>query len=94
VLVAVLPEADAQALRLAASELVAAPGRVVALLGGSPPHALVVARSPDRTDVDAAALLRAVCAAHGGKGGGRPDLAQAGGVGASVDEIKAIVDAG
>ena len=67
-------------MRVAASQLVSGAGRVVALIGGASPHALVVARSADRTDVDAGALVRQICAAHGGKGGGRPDLAQAGGV--------------
>ena len=89
VLVAHLPDADAQGLRAAALRLVGVPGRVVALLGGSSPHALVVARSADRTDVDAGAIVKQVCTAHGGKGGGRPDLAQAGGVGATLDEIRA-----
>lgn len=91
VLVAHLPDADAQAVRLAASQLVATPGRVVALLGGPAPHALVVARSADRTDVDAGAIVKQVCAAHGGKGGGRPDLAQAGGVGVTVDALRGLL---
>ena len=47
VLVAQLPEADAQGVRVAASQLVASGGRVVALLGGPSPHALVVARSAE-----------------------------------------------
>ena len=88
VLVALLVDADAQGVRAAASQLVATPGRVVALLGGPAPHALVVARSADRTDVDAGAVVRQVVAAHGGKGGGRPDLAQAGGVTVSVDALR------
>lgn len=88
VLVAQLPDADAQGVRLAASQLVAASGRVVALLGGASPSALVVARSADRTDVDAGAIVKQVCATHGGKGGGRPDLAQAGGVAVSVDQLR------
>ncbi len=91
VLAAHLAEADAQGIRQAASQLVASPGRVVALIGGPSPHALVIARSQDRTDVDAGALVRLVCAAHGGKGGGRPDLAQAGGVTVSVDELTRIL---
>lgn len=90
-LVAHLPDADAQALRLTASRLVSTAGRVVALLGGEPPHALVVARSADRVDVDAGALVRTICAAHGGKGGGRPDFAQAGGVSASPDALRLLL---
>jgi alanyl-tRNA synthetase len=90
-LVAELPAADAQALRISASTLVSEPGRVVALLGGPSPHALVIARSADRTDVDAGALVRTICAAHGGKGGGRPDLAQAGGVTIAADALRAAI---
>jgi alanyl-tRNA synthetase len=33
-------------------------------------------------------VVRQVVAAHGGKGGGRPDLAQAGGVTVSVDALR------
>ena len=89
VLVGELPAADAQALRVAASQLVSIPGRVVALIGGPSPHAVVIARSADRTDLDAVAIVRRICAAHGGKGGGRPDLAQAGGVTITADELRA-----
>lgn len=90
-LVALLPDADAASARVAALQLIAASGRVVALLAGSLPHALVIARSADRTDVDAGAIVRAICAAHGGKGGGRPDLAQAGGVAVTVDALRAFL---
>lgn len=88
-LVATLSGADAQALRVSASTLVSVAGRVVALLGGPSPHALVIARSADRADVDAGALVRKICTAHGGKGGGRPDLAQAGGVAITAGELRA-----
>ncbi len=92
-LVAHLPDADAQGVRVAASRIVSTPGRLVALIGGPSPYALVVARSADRTDVDAGAIVRQVCAAHGGKGGGRPDLAQAGGVSVTVEALRGIVGA-
>ena len=91
IVVAHLADADAQAVRLAASLLVATPGRVVALLGGPSPHALVVARSADRADVDAGGIVKQVCAAHGGKGGGRPDLAQAGGVAVTVEQLRELL---
>lgn len=91
VLVAHLPDADAQALRQAASRLVSTGGRAVALIGGPSPHALVIARSVDRLDVDAGGLVRHVCAAHGGKGGGRADLAQAGGVDVSVEDLRDVL---
>lgn len=92
-LVALLPDADAGGVRMAASQLVAVPGRVVALLGGAAPHALVVARSADRTDVDAGAAVKRICGAFGGKGGGRPDLAQAGGVTATADQVRECLQA-
>lgn len=91
VLVAHLPDADAAAVRVAASQLVSGPGRLVALLGGPSPHALVIARSADRADVDAGALMRAVLASHGGKGGGRADMAQAGGVSISPEQLKELL---
>jgi alanyl-tRNA synthetase len=93
VLVAHLPDADASALRVAALQIVATPGRAVGLLGGPSPQALVIARSADRSDVDAGAIVRAICAAHGGKGGGRPDLAQAGGVAVSIDALREAIGA-
>jgi alanyl-tRNA synthetase len=91
IVIAHLADADAQGIRQAASHLVSTPGRVAALLGGPAPHALVIARSADRADVDAGALVRQVCAAHGGKGGGRPDLAQAGGVDVTADQLRRIL---
>ena len=59
VLVAHLPDADAAQLRVAALQLIATPGRVVALLGGSAPHALVVARSTRIVTLHTAARIRA-----------------------------------
>ena len=91
VIVAHLPDADAAGVRAAASQLVGRPGRVVGLLGGDAPHAIVVARSADRTDVDAGAIVRRVCEVHGGKGGGRPDLAQAGGVAATAEQLRLLL---
>lgn len=91
VLVAHLPDADAAGVRAVASRLVSVPGRLVAVIGGPTPHALVIARSADRTDADAGALIRDVVARHGGKGGGRPDLAQAGGVAATVEDLRALL---
>jgi alanyl-tRNA synthetase len=39
--------------------------------------------------IDAAAVVRALTVQFGGRGGGKPDLAQAGGLGGSVDQIMA-----
>lgn len=90
-LVALLEDADASVLRRMASTLVETPGRVVVLLGGPAPHALVVARSADLATHDAGRLARAIVADLGGKAGGRADLAQGGGVTASPAEVRAVV---
>lgn len=78
---------DAAGLKALASSIAARSRHVVVLLGpassGSP---LVVARAADLS-FDAAALLRAIIARFGGKGGGRADLAQGGGVRASTEEF-------
>ena len=54
-----------------------------------PPASIVVARAADRR-VDAGALLKQLVARFGGKGGGRPELAQGGGLdGAGADLVSA-----
>jgi alanyl-tRNA synthetase len=80
---------DAAGLKAVASGIVARPGRVAVLFSAPAPAALVVARSADITSVDSAAVLRQLVAAFGGKGGGRPDLAQGGGLTGGVDEMLA-----
>jgi alanyl-tRNA synthetase len=77
------PEADAAALRAWVDELRGAAGRFVAVAGGSADGtaSLLVAASRDLAGegFDAAAIVRAVAPMIGGGGGGRADLAQAGG---------------
>ncbi|HET7684905.1 MAG TPA: alanine--tRNA ligase [Candidatus Limnocylindria bacterium] len=83
VVVAQYPDADAAALRTLADDLRGRTGRFVAVLagaaGGQP--ALLIAASRDLAGegFDAVQLIRAVGPMIGGGGGGRPDLAQAGG---------------
>ena len=77
--VAALPGWDAAGLKLIASRIVERPGRVAVLVGDPPPAAIVVARSAGLPH-DAGALLRQLVERHGGKGGGRPEMAQGGGV--------------
>lgn len=79
-LVAMVSTDDPAQLRRTATAIVAGDRRAVVLLGGVAPHALVVARSADLPTFDAGAFARAIAAAHGGKAGGRPDLAQGGGL--------------
>jgi alanyl-tRNA synthetase len=77
------PEADANALRALADDLRGATGRFVAVLGGASDGrpALLVAASRDLVGegFDSGAIVREAALHIGGGGGGRPDLAQAGG---------------
>jgi alanyl-tRNA synthetase len=77
---------DPNVLKAIASEIAGHPGHLAVLLSVPPPSALVVARSAD-VDVDAAILLRALTARFGGKGGGKPDLAQGGGLAADPSQV-------
>jgi alanyl-tRNA synthetase len=82
-------DGEAQALRALASAVVAAPGLVVVLIGAGVPRPVVVARSAD-VAFDAGRFMRDLTAALGGRGGGRPELAQ-GGVAADPARIMAFV---
>lgn len=62
-------------LKSQARALVEAPGFVAVLTGTGDPLPVVVARSND-VGFDAGGFLKALVAAFGGRGGGRPDLAQ------------------
>ena len=89
-----IPDADANALKAMAQALAAKAGHLAILVGVAPPLSLAVARAPDVTTVDASKLLRKLLDRFGGKGGGRPDLAQGGGVNATDEEvIEAALDA-
>jgi alanyl-tRNA synthetase len=81
---------DAGGLKALASAIASRPGHAAVLLGGAPSFPIVVARAAD-VSLDAAAALGAITARFGGKGGGRPDLAQGGGVVAPPDEVAALV---
>jgi alanyl-tRNA synthetase len=76
------PDADAAALRALADDLRSAAGRFVAVIGGEQGGpSLLVAASRDLVGegFDAAAIVREVAPRIGGGGGGRAELAQAGG---------------
>jgi len=88
VVVAALPDCDAAGLKVVATTIVARTSAVAALFSTSAPVAVVIARSADRT-ADAAAVLRALNARFGGRGGGKPELAQGGGLTGSLDDILA-----
>jgi len=88
VVVAALPDCDAAGLKVVATTIVARTSAMAALFSTSAPVAVVIARSADRT-ADAAAVLRALNARFGGRGGGKPELAQGGGLTGSLDDILA-----
>ncbi len=90
VVVQSFPQADANALRALADDLRGSTGRFVAIASGNGNGpALMVAASRDLVaeGFDAVPIIRAVAPMIGGGGGGRADLAQAGGkVPARLDE--------
>ena len=79
---------DANGLKLIASRIVEQPGYAVVLVSEPPPSAIVVARS-NGLQVDSGAVLKAIAAQFGGKGGGRPELAQGGGLSARSSDVLA-----
>jgi alanyl-tRNA synthetase len=86
--VAAIEGSDAAGLKQIASTIVSAQGFAAILLSSPPPSAIVVARSAD-VDLDAGGLLKQMTARFGGKGGGRTDLAQGGGLAGAIDEMLA-----
>ena len=70
---------DAPGLKELATAITINSGYVVVLSSITSPIDLVVARSDDIT-LDASSLLRRLLSRFGGRGGGRPRLAQAGGL--------------
>ena len=84
--VAALAGWDANGLKNIAATIAARPGHVAVLISTPTPAAVVVARAPDVT-IDASATLKKLTAQFGGKGGGRPEFAQGGGLQGDVEEI-------
>jgi alanyl-tRNA synthetase len=76
-------------LKALAQAVVAESGLVAVLIGSGTPVPVVVARSAG-VEFDAGAFVKNATGSLGGRGGGRPDLAQ-GGVSASAEEIEAFV---
>lgn len=79
---------DAASLKLLAAAAADAPGHVAVFFGGRP--ALVAAAAgPDAAQADCGALVRDLCARFGGKGGGKPTMAQGGGLDAPAGDLVA-----
>jgi alanyl-tRNA synthetase len=77
---------DAAGLKAMASALTNQSGVAAALFTRGDPIAAVIARSPD-VGHDASTVLRALLDRFGGRGGGKPDLAQGGGLAGGAEEI-------
>ena len=77
---------DQSGLKAIASAITARPSHVAVLFGLPPPSAAVVARAGD-APIDCGAILRKLIERFGGKGGGRSDLAQGGGLQGTPDEF-------
>jgi alanyl-tRNA synthetase len=88
--IAAVDNYDGNGLKTLATSIAATPGHVAALLSTSSPPLVVIARAAD-VKLDAGALLKALTARFGGKGGGRPELAQGGGFSGTAAEIETVL---
>ena len=85
---------DAQGIKsIAVAATALQPDAVVALFTTTTPAQVVIARGA-AASADAGALLKQLAAKFGGKGGGKPDLAQGGGLNAPAHELVAFVTSG
>lgn len=87
-IIAALDGWDAQGLKAIAVAAVAeTPNLVVALFTATTPALVVIARGTAAT-ADAGAMLKSLVAQFGGKGGGKPDLAQGGGLNGTMAQFQ------
>jgi alanyl-tRNA synthetase len=77
---------DAAGVKAVASSMAAEAGVTVVLVGASAPITIVVARSSD-VSLDANAVLQQLLKRFGGRGGGKPDLAQGAGLTGEPQDI-------
>src|SRR5262249_21285791 len=79
-------DADANGLKSLAMAIAAKPGHGAVLISSSSPALIVVGRAAD-LEIDANAVLRRLTTRFGGRGGGKPELAQGGGLSGTTDQI-------
>jgi alanyl-tRNA synthetase len=86
---------DAAGLKALATAVAAHPGHVAVCLSAAPPLLVAIARATDTT-IDAASLLASLTERFGGKGGGKAELAQGGGLQADpatvVEAVKTLLN--
>lgn len=82
---------DARELRLLASRLTTGEN-VVALLGTAGEKSQLIFSRSANLNANMGALLKEAVGQLGGRGGGQPAFAQGGGVSATVDQIRAVID--
>jgi alanyl-tRNA synthetase len=85
-------DADANALKALASAISAKPGHAAVLVSVGTPALVVIARAPDLSFA-ANQLLSTLIERFGGRGGGKPDIAQGGGLAADADAILSVARA-
>jgi alanyl-tRNA synthetase len=88
VVIAAMEGLDQAGLKSMAAAAASHPGVAAALVSTSAPALVVIARAAD-VAVDASAVLKALIGTFGGKGGGRADLAQGGGLSATPEALQA-----
>jgi alanyl-tRNA synthetase len=81
-------DGDAASLKSLATAITSRPGHVVVLVSQSRPLLIVVARSAD-VSISAQSAVVEMTKQFGGRGGGKPELAQAGGLDADADTVLA-----
>jgi alanyl-tRNA synthetase len=97
VLVRVVDGYDVNALKALASAIVRSPAYMVVLVSAATPVQVVAARSADVRAIDCSTLVPALTGRFGGRGGGKADAAQAGGLNGEpavvADTARALVEA-
>ena len=81
-------DADANGLKSLASAVTSAPAHVAVLVSAARPLLIVVSRSGD-VGVSSQRVVAELISRFGGRGGGKPELAQAGGLDADADAVLA-----
>jgi alanyl-tRNA synthetase len=92
VVIAALEGLDMTGLKTVAQHITARPKYVAAIFTPASPYTIVIAAARDAA-FDSSALLKKLVAEFGGKGGGRGELAQGGGLEGGLDQIVAAVRA-